>query len=475
MAMGKNKPESPVLYSDENMVITYSKSPADEKFRGKYSVNKENISYPEKGTYSQGNPLSPTSVIIPMPDKEAIQTALEAGAAMAGSVVTANIGVEKIIVNTISNPNIRYIVLFGKDSSGHLSGNTILNLHKNGVDKDGKVIGSKGLTPYLKNVPADAIERFREQIIGVINIMGVKNLDVLKKIINFTLQEPENAVKIDIEKEGDVDSFILFDIGRFEKEPLNISITDAIKTRGVFETLTHYTTSIIAPSIAKAYPLFLDAVMCAGLEQNLPDERLSYTKELLNACVHIENPLEDMVPEGYRPEAWLKDIKEVQQYLGKYANTYFSDNLTVGLENGKISNIRRKTGEEGMKYTYGYFIQKHYAVKQILKVANEVEESIKNKEPSRRILISLPDPKIFKKVSEVPCFIDYQLFPRFNSCKNVWELHATAHMRSHDIKNAFPANAYAFATILEKISSITGCEPCTLTIFFGSAHVYLNR
>ncbi|MCK5373507.1 MAG: hypothetical protein KAJ20_04155, partial [Candidatus Aenigmarchaeota archaeon] len=331
------------------------------------------------------------------------------------------------------------------------------------------------LTPYLKNVPAEAIERFREQIIHVIDLMGIDDVDVLKKAVGFTIQEPKNAVRLDIERDGKKESFTLFDPGKFEKEPMCISITDAITTNGMHEALTHYSSSIIAPSIAKAYPLLLDAVMCAGLEQNLADERLSFTKELLNVTVHIEKPLEDMVPSGYKPEAWLKDTKEVQQYLGKYANTYFSEDLTVGLDNGKISNIRKKSGEEGMKYTYGYFIQKHYEVRQILKVANEVEESIRNKEPSRRILISLPDPKIFKKVSEVPCFIDYQLFPRYNSYDDVWELHATAHMRSHDVKNAFPANAYAFATILEKISSITGTRPATLTIFFGSAHVYLNR
>ena len=465
---------SGIIHSDGKIKVRFKIEPEKAEYKGKYNC-KEGKSYPEKGTYSQGNPLSPVSVVIPMPDKDAIQAALEAGAAMAGSVVTANIGVEKVVLNTISNPNIRYIILFGRDSSGHMSGNTILNLHRKGVDDSRKVIGSKGLTPYLKNISLEAIERFREQIIAVVDLMGIDDVEVLDKAVGFTIQEPKNAVRLEIERDGNAESFVLFDPGKFGKEPMNISITDAIMTNGLYEALTHYSSSILAPSIAKAYPLLLDAVMCAGLEQDLADERLSFTKELLNVTVHIENPLEDMVPSGYKPEAWLKDSKEVQQYLGKYANTYFSEDLTVGLDNGKISNIRKKSGEEGMKYTYGYFIQKHYEVRQILKVANEVEDSIRNKEPSRRILISLPDPKIFKKVSEVPCFIDYQLFPRYNKYDDVWELHATAHMRSHDVKNAFPANAYAFATILEKISSITGTRPGTLTIFFGSAHVYLNR
>lgn len=465
---------SGIIYSDGKIEVRFRIEPENAEFKGKYN-SKDGNSYPEKGTYSQGNPLSPVSVVIPMPDKDAIQAALEAGAAMAGSVVTANIGVEKVVLNTISNPNIRYIILFGRDSSGHMSGNTILNLHRSGVDDNRKVIGSKGLTPYLKNVSIEAIERFREQIIAVVDLMGIDDSEVLNKAVGFTIQEPKNAVRLEIVRDGNAESFVLFDPGRFGKKPMNISITDTLMTNGLYEALTHYSTSILVPSIAKAYPLLLDAVMCAGLEQDLLDERLSFTKELLNVTVHIENPLEDMVPSGYKPEAWLKDSKEVQQYLGKYANTYFSEDLTVGLDNGKISNIRKKSGEEGMKYTYGYFIQKHYEVKQILKVANEVEESIRNKEPSRRILISLPDPKIFKKVSEVPCFIDYQLFPRYNKYDDVWELHATAHMRSHDVKNAFPANAYAFATILEKISSITGTRPGTLTIFFGSAHIYLNR
>ncbi len=467
-------PSSGTLYSSDGVVVKFSKVGTDKKFAGKFK-DKDDNSYPERGTYSQGNPLSPVSVVIPMPDKKAIQVAIEAGAAMAGSVVTANIGVEKIVLNTISNPNIRYIVLFGKDSAGHFSGDAISNLHKNGVDENRKVIGSKGLTPYLKNIPIDAIDRFREQIISVIDVMGIDDVSVLEKVIHFTIQEPENAVRMDVSRNGVEESFVLFDSGRFDKNPLNITITDTISSNGLYETLTHYSSSIIAPSIAAAYPLLIDAVMSAGLEQDLPDERLSYTRELLNVTVHMDKPLEDMVPSGYKPEAWLKNSTEVQQYLGKYANTYFNDDLAVGLENGKIANVKKKKGKEGMEYTYGYFIQKHYEVQQILKVANEVADSIRNKEPSRRILISLPDPKIFKKVSEVPCFIDYQLFPRYNSHDDVWELHATAHMRSHDVKNAFPANAYAFATILEKISSITGSRPGSLTMFLGSAHVYLNR
>ncbi|NOQ55190.1 MAG: hypothetical protein GQ477_00105 [Nanohaloarchaea archaeon] len=467
-------PSSGTLYSSKDVKVKFSKIGTNKKFAGKFK-DKDDNSYPERGTYSQGNPLSPVSVVIPMPDKKAIQCAIEAGAAMAGSVVTANIGVEKIILNVISNPNIRYIVLFGKDSSGHFSGDAIYNLHKNGVDENRKVIGSKGLTPYLKNISIDAIDRFREQIITVIDVMGMDDISVLENVIHFTIQEPENAVKMDISRDGDIESFTLFDPGRFDKEPIRVSITDTIQSNGLHETLTHYSSSIVAPSIAKAYPLLIDAVMSAGLEQDLSDERLSFTRELLNVTVHIDKPLEDMVPPGYKPEAWLKDSDEVQQYLGKYANTYFNGDMAVGLENGKISNVKKKKGKEGMEYTYGYFIQKHYEVQQILKVANEVADSIKNKEPSRRILISLPDPKIFKKVSEVPCFIDYQLFPRYNSLDDVWELHATAHMRSHDVKNAFPANAYAFATILDKISSITGCRPGTLTMFLGSAHVYLNR
>lgn len=70
----------------------------------------------ENGNYVVGNPYSPTEVVvilsapygkIPWVTRDLVEAGVKAGAAISGTLQTANIGIEKIIANTVSNPNIR--------------------------------------------------------------------------------------------------------------------------------------------------------------------------------------------------------------------------------------------------------------------------------------------------------------------------------------------------------------------------------
>jgi tetrahydromethanopterin S-methyltransferase subunit A len=56
-----------------------------------------------------------------------------------GKTETENIGIEKIIRNTVTNPTIRVLLLTGKDPKGHQSGRTLLSLWEKGVDENMKV------------------------------------------------------------------------------------------------------------------------------------------------------------------------------------------------------------------------------------------------------------------------------------------------------------------------------------------------
>jgi tetrahydromethanopterin S-methyltransferase subunit A len=80
-------------------------------------------------------------------------------------------GIEKIVKNTISNPNIRYMIICGKVPMGHFVDNAIVSLIDNGVDHEGRIIGAKGGIPVVKNLTPQEIERFRRQIIPV-NMAG---------------------------------------------------------------------------------------------------------------------------------------------------------------------------------------------------------------------------------------------------------------------------------------------------------------
>ena len=89
-----------------------------------------------------------------------------------GQHKTENLGIEKIIANVVSNPNIRYLILCGDEVRGHRSGQSIMALHANGIDENGRIINARGAVPYIENVPPEAIARFQEQV-ELIDMIGI--------------------------------------------------------------------------------------------------------------------------------------------------------------------------------------------------------------------------------------------------------------------------------------------------------------
>jgi len=92
-----------------------------------------------------------------------------------GKTETENIGIDKVIKNTITNPTIRFLILAGQDPEGHHAGKTLLALWENGVDKNMRVIGSPGQRPILRNVTREEVEAFRKQV-QVVDMIGCEDV-----------------------------------------------------------------------------------------------------------------------------------------------------------------------------------------------------------------------------------------------------------------------------------------------------------
>jgi tetrahydromethanopterin S-methyltransferase subunit A len=117
-----------------------------------------------EGRYKVGNRESPIAICtMATVDMEFPMDKI----AIAGKCVTENMGIEKIVKNTISNPHIRYMIICGKVPMGHFVDNAIVSLIDNGVDPEGRIIGAKGGIPVVKNLSREEIERFRKQVIPV--------------------------------------------------------------------------------------------------------------------------------------------------------------------------------------------------------------------------------------------------------------------------------------------------------------------
>ena len=85
------------------------------------------------------------------------------GVAIVGRVYTENYGVEKVVTNIVANPRLRTLILCGTESR-HRVGQTLIALHANGRDDQGKVIGSESPQPIVRSLSEEAVSIYREKL-----------------------------------------------------------------------------------------------------------------------------------------------------------------------------------------------------------------------------------------------------------------------------------------------------------------------
>jgi tetrahydromethanopterin S-methyltransferase subunit A len=134
------------------------------------------------GSYMVGDPAAPIAVCALTSDELLKPLATVPGVAIAGEVQTANLGIERIILNVTANPSIRFLFLCGKESRLFRPGQTLGALIENGIDPEGRVIGAQGYEPVLRNLPREQVDVFRHQV-ELVDWMGEKDLTTLQERI----------------------------------------------------------------------------------------------------------------------------------------------------------------------------------------------------------------------------------------------------------------------------------------------------
>lgn len=143
------------------------------------------------GEYTTGDPESSVAVVTLGSHIEDMPVKI--GAAISGSLHTENLGIEKIVANVVSNPNIRFLVVCGAEVQGHITGQTIKALHENGVNPDEmKIIGSKGAIPYIDNLTEESVQRFRDQV-DIIDLVDIEDPEIIKSEIEGCLSKDAGA------------------------------------------------------------------------------------------------------------------------------------------------------------------------------------------------------------------------------------------------------------------------------------------
>ncbi|MDD1770175.1 MAG: hypothetical protein LUO79_03730 [Methanomassiliicoccales archaeon] len=221
------------------------------------------------GNYKVGSIDSPVAVLII--GNGTARVPLEK-VRMVGTMKTENLGLEKVIVNVISEPRIRFLIVCGREEFGHFPSDAVVCLAKDGLDERGRVIGARSAIPYLTNIPREAVERFRRQV-KVIDLVHPKEAE---EIIAFDpLYEFDDSRNIELQ--AAIQNCLANDPGRFGEEPMVVrsralELDSAKATKAIDKMAIEFTSQMLRlPSeklcteasviaIAPEYGVLLDVV-----------------------------------------------------------------------------------------------------------------------------------------------------------------------------------------------------------------------
>lgn len=114
--------------------------------------------------------------------RELSESRIMSDVAVAGRLLSENRGIDSLIAGVLKNPGIATVILCGREVRGHRSGHSLLALHKNGISREGRIIGSLSPDPTLA-VPARDVERFRRQV-SIVDKIGESSPGEIRRLVD---------------------------------------------------------------------------------------------------------------------------------------------------------------------------------------------------------------------------------------------------------------------------------------------------
>ena len=134
--------------------------------------------------FYQGNPDSPIAVCtLSSVDllKKFKDSKILTKTSIVGRLLSENKGIDAIVHYINQNKKINTIIVCGKEVWGHKAGDSLLKLHKNGTDSNGRIINSISPDPNL-TVSKSQIDYFRNEV-TLINMINETNFEKIKNLI----------------------------------------------------------------------------------------------------------------------------------------------------------------------------------------------------------------------------------------------------------------------------------------------------
>jgi tetrahydromethanopterin S-methyltransferase subunit A len=195
------------------------------------------------------------------------------GLSVIGSLHTENLGIEHLVRNLLANPNIRFLILCGEDTQraiGHLPGQSLASLLRNGVNEKSRIIDAKGKRPFLKNLDSSHIEAFHQQV-QLIEQIGETDPERVRQLIEKAASAdpgpvttmPTDTLSISVENAAAPQRLVLDPDGYFVVYP------DQLHKR---ITLEHYTNKGVLDRVfasadpAALYTMVIDEKLISRLD-----------------------------------------------------------------------------------------------------------------------------------------------------------------------------------------------------------------
>jgi tetrahydromethanopterin S-methyltransferase subunit A len=141
-----------------------------------------------------------------------------------GIMKTENIGLEKVVLNVVADPSIRFLVVCGKEEFGHFPADAVLKLHAGGYDPQKRIVGARSAIPFLCNLPGEAVIRFQEQVevIDLVHPKDAAEIVAMDPVYEFDQNRRDELLAC-------LRDCASRDPGRYPAEPLTV---DADRLRG---------------------------------------------------------------------------------------------------------------------------------------------------------------------------------------------------------------------------------------------------
>ena len=101
-----------------------------------------------------------------------------------GRLLSENKGIDSIIEYVNKNQKITTIIVCGKEVWGHKAGHSLFQLHKNGIDKNKRIINSTSPDPFL-TISKSHVQYFQNNV-TLVNLINETDFEIISDKIRIS-------------------------------------------------------------------------------------------------------------------------------------------------------------------------------------------------------------------------------------------------------------------------------------------------